>query len=372
MPKFFLSYRRADAGGEVLAHMIFRDLRHRYGSDAAFLDVDTRRPGLSFPSKVRTALDSSDAVLVIIGPEWVKCLQERALDERDWVRYEVAESLKREGLPVVPVCHSKAQMPSARDLPDELKGLADRDGVSLDPFADFDAHISRLLEDLETVIRERSLGAVPDPPSDQAPANPSEAPPPTLEDPRATSERSETSSRGEPDLIERAGYVIGRELERLVNSGSLLLTFAGTVAGLWFVYSMMTKPTPDLREREPVAASAAASTVSVAPSAMRPPITPAPLEVPVQAEPEAANPVYRYYVQAGSFPTRDFAGGLRTNLLAANIGPVFIVYPRHSGVGFPTESYRVVVGPFDSLKEALIRQERSCPIAWCRSTARTG
>lgn len=155
MPKFFLSYRRADAEGRYLAHMIFRDLRQRYGNESAFLDVDSRRPGLSFPEKVGAALSSSDAVLVVIGPDWVKCLKERELDERDWVRYEVGESLKREGLPVVPVCLSTTQMPSAQDLPAELKGLALRDGVTLDPFADFDAHLSRLLADLEAVIQDR-------------------------------------------------------------------------------------------------------------------------------------------------------------------------------------------------------------------------
>ena len=79
----------------MLAHMIFRELRHKYGEGSAFLDVDSRSPGLSFPAKVATALSNSDAVLVIIGPTWITELDARKNDSRDWVRYEVAESLKR-------------------------------------------------------------------------------------------------------------------------------------------------------------------------------------------------------------------------------------------------------------------------------------
>lgn len=154
MLRLFLSYRRDDTAGKYLAHMIYRELRRRYGEGAAFLDVDARSPGLSFPNKVRTALDSSDAVLVVIGPEWLNQLKARQDDQRDWVRYEVSESLKRPNLPVVPVCHGSTPIPSPTELPPELQDLAWRDGVALDPFIDFDAHLTRLLADLERVVLE--------------------------------------------------------------------------------------------------------------------------------------------------------------------------------------------------------------------------
>src|SRR4051812_348175 len=141
MPHFFISYRRSDQDGKFLAHMIFRELRRRYGEQSVFLDVDSRSPGLSFPAKVDQALNVTDVVLVIIGPAWLKLLTERPEDSRDWVRYEVAESLKRSWLPVVPVCLAGVEIPRPHQLPEELKELGWRDGVILDPFQDFDSHL---------------------------------------------------------------------------------------------------------------------------------------------------------------------------------------------------------------------------------------
>ncbi|HEX4959543.1 MAG TPA: TIR domain-containing protein [Thermoanaerobaculia bacterium] len=152
MPYFFISYRRRDQEGQYLAHMICRELRRRYGEQSAFLDVDSRSPGLSFPVKLSRALSITDVVLVIIGPAWLQLLTERLGDSRDWVRYEIAESLKRSWLPVVPVCRAGVEMPQPHQLPEELKDLGWRDGVTLDPFQDFDSHLARLLRDVENVL----------------------------------------------------------------------------------------------------------------------------------------------------------------------------------------------------------------------------
>jgi len=152
MPNFFISYRRSDQEGQYLAHMIFRELRRRYGEQSVFLDVDSRSPGLSFPMKVEQALRVTDVVLVIIGPTWLQLLTERLEDSRDWVRYEVAESLKRSWLPVVPVCKAGVEMPRPHQLPEDLKDLGWRDGVTLDPFQDFDSQLARLLSDVEHVL----------------------------------------------------------------------------------------------------------------------------------------------------------------------------------------------------------------------------
>ncbi len=153
MPHFFISYRRSDREGRILAHVIFRELRRRYGEQSAFLDVDSRSPGLSFPVKVDRALNVTDVVLVIIGPAWLQILTERLGDSRDWVRYEVAESLKRSGLPVVPICVAGVEIPRSHQLPEELKDLSSRDGAILDPGGeDFESHLVRLLSDLESVL----------------------------------------------------------------------------------------------------------------------------------------------------------------------------------------------------------------------------
>jgi hypothetical protein len=152
MPHYFISYRRSDQEGRYLAHMVFRELRTRYGDHNVFLDVDSRSPGLSFPVKVEAALNLTDVVLVVIGPTWLQSLNDRVADSRDWVRYEVSQSLKRQYLPVVPVCSPGVAFPQPHQLPEELKDLGWRDGIVLDPFQDFDSHLTRLLTDLERVL----------------------------------------------------------------------------------------------------------------------------------------------------------------------------------------------------------------------------
>lgn len=154
MPNFFISYRRSDQEALYLAHTLFRELRFRFGENSAFLDVVTRSPGLSFPMKVDRALSRADVVLVIIGPAWLKTLDERLADPSDWVRYEVAQSLKRDGLPVVPICTPGVELPRAHELPDDLKDLAWRDGLTLDPIQDFDLRVNQFLNDLERVLED--------------------------------------------------------------------------------------------------------------------------------------------------------------------------------------------------------------------------
>lgn len=154
MPHFFISYRRSDQEGRYLAHMIFRELRGLYGEQSVFLDVDSLSPGLSFPRKVAGALDRTDVVLVIIGPAWMRLLEERLADSNDWVRYEVAQSLQRTWLPVVPVLCTGVEMPRVHQLPDDLKELGWRDGITLDPFQDFDSHLHRFLINIERVLEE--------------------------------------------------------------------------------------------------------------------------------------------------------------------------------------------------------------------------
>jgi hypothetical protein len=152
MPYFFISYRRSDQEGRYLAHMIFRELRARYGEHSVFLDVDSLSPGLSFPAKVNRALDQTDVVLVIIGSAWMRILTERISDSTDWVRYEIAQSLRRTWLPVVPILGPGVEIPRADQLPDDLKDLAWRDGITLDPFQDFDSHLNRFIINIERVL----------------------------------------------------------------------------------------------------------------------------------------------------------------------------------------------------------------------------
>lgn len=146
--RIFINYRRSDSGGE--AGRLYDHLNARYGVATVFRDVDKIQPGISFIEALNQALDGSDIVLVVIGPEWLKAGDRRGgrrLDDPDdFVRMEVETALLREGLRTVPVLVGGATMPSAADLPESLQPLAELQALEL--------RDGRFDDDVENLVRE--------------------------------------------------------------------------------------------------------------------------------------------------------------------------------------------------------------------------
>src|SRR5271169_6222838 len=132
MRAIFISYRRDDAEGQ--AGRLYDDLIRRFGEGSVFMDVVGIEPGLDFRKVIDKSVSSCGVLLSLIGPAWLdakdKTGQRRLDDPSDFVRLETASALKRD-IPVVPVLVAKAQMPSAGQLPDDLKELAYRNAVEL-------------------------------------------------------------------------------------------------------------------------------------------------------------------------------------------------------------------------------------------------
>jgi hypothetical protein len=130
--KLFISYRRSDTGGR--AGRLFDLMVARFGSRNIFQDVAAIEPGADFARRVDDAISSSDAVLVVIGPEWLTTTgpdgMRRLDDPDDYVRREVGSAL-RSGARVVPVLVDDAELPTADDLPDDLRALSSRQSVTL-------------------------------------------------------------------------------------------------------------------------------------------------------------------------------------------------------------------------------------------------
>jgi tetratricopeptide (TPR) repeat protein len=128
----FISYRRGDSEGQ--AGRLFERLRREFGGDRVFMDVTDIDPGKDFRLEIERAIGTCDLLLVIIGQEWLHCetpTGERRLDQaEDWVRLEVAAALRR-NIPVIPVLVEDASMPGFRDLPDDLRPLAERNAAEL-------------------------------------------------------------------------------------------------------------------------------------------------------------------------------------------------------------------------------------------------
>jgi hypothetical protein len=75
-------------------------------------------------------LENVDVLLAVIGPRWLdatdkKTGKRRLDDPNDLVRTEIATALRR-GIRVVPVLVGEATLPSAEELPDDLKKLLRR------------------------------------------------------------------------------------------------------------------------------------------------------------------------------------------------------------------------------------------------------
>lgn len=137
----FISYRRADTA--AYTGRLYDYLTDHFHSDRIFMDVEGIGAGERFSTALDSALASSAAVIVMIGPRWVSIEgsdgKRRLDDPADWVRIEVSTSLKRD-IKVFPVLVGGASLPAARELPDCLVDLIGRNSRELsDTRWDYDA-----------------------------------------------------------------------------------------------------------------------------------------------------------------------------------------------------------------------------------------
>lgn len=152
----FISYRREDAAG--YAGRLRESLERRLGSARVFRDVDTLRPGQDFVQAIESRLSDCAVMLAVIGRDWVNARDlagSRRLDEPfDFVRLEIAAALARPNVLVVPVLVEGANMPSAAELPENLKPLIRRHAVSIRDET-WDGDVDRLVNVIESAISMR-------------------------------------------------------------------------------------------------------------------------------------------------------------------------------------------------------------------------
>jgi formylglycine-generating enzyme required for sulfatase activity len=132
MARMFISYRRDDTGGYSL--LLFDRLARVFGRNQIFMDIDSLEPGRDFVEVIQKAVGSCDALLALIGKQWLTIADEngcRRIDmPEDFVRLEIAAALER-NIRVIPVLVRGARMPSSDELPEVLRPLARRHAVAL-------------------------------------------------------------------------------------------------------------------------------------------------------------------------------------------------------------------------------------------------
>jgi hypothetical protein len=170
MGKIFISYRRDDAG--EAAGRLSDNLRECFGQDSVFMDVDGIGLGRDFRKVIGETLSQCGVMLAVMGKTWLQNTDakgNRRLDQpADFVRLEIATALKRD-IDVIPVCVQGAGVPSADDLPDDLKDFAFRNAIEL-THAKWNSDAQLLIEHLRPIVEKPT-------PQPQVPPVPSHVPP---------------------------------------------------------------------------------------------------------------------------------------------------------------------------------------------------
>jgi len=150
MGAVFISYRRDDTQGQARALAI--ELTKVLGKDAVFMDVDIILLGRDFRQVLAEQLQRCDLMLVLVGDEWLEARDgagnRRLNDSNDYVRQEIAAALRR-GIPVTPLLVGGATLPSADQLPSDIKDFAYRNA--------FELRHDRWNSDVEEMLRRVGL-----------------------------------------------------------------------------------------------------------------------------------------------------------------------------------------------------------------------
>lgn len=128
----FISYRREDSAAD--ARSICLRLEKAFGSRRIFMDVDTIKKGSDFAKTLDEHLKRSRILIAVIGRRWLDAKDSsgnaRLHAPDDFVRREIATALDL-GICVLPVLVDGARLPTADQLPDDLKSLARRQALSV-------------------------------------------------------------------------------------------------------------------------------------------------------------------------------------------------------------------------------------------------
>jgi TIR domain len=152
--RIFISYRRQETAWP--AGRLYDVLVEHFSAEQIFKDVDNIEPGVDFTERVTATVGSSDVLLVLIGPEWLRMTdkqgQHRLDDPGDYVRLEIETALAR-NIRVIPILVDNARMPGEDELPPTLAPLVRRNAVEINPVT-FDFDTKRLISTVRRTLAE--------------------------------------------------------------------------------------------------------------------------------------------------------------------------------------------------------------------------
>jgi TIR domain len=151
----YISYRREDSAG--FARLIYDRLTRRLDPDRIFFDFASIQPGQDFVEVLTSRVRACDALVAVIGKNWISSVDEnnqrRLDDSHDFVRIEIEAALKSD-VRVIPALVDGATMPRREDLPDTLEKLRRRQAIEIS-HSRFDSDVERLTRALVLLEEER-------------------------------------------------------------------------------------------------------------------------------------------------------------------------------------------------------------------------
>jgi hypothetical protein len=150
--RIFISYRRADLGrhADIFVGRIADRLIAHFGESNVFLDIQTIPVGREFDEFIFEQIAQADALLAIIGPDWLTELKARKAEKEDFVKAEIQSALNR-GIHLIPVLIGGAFMPDIKQLPESIKQLSRKNAFAVDSGRDFHTHLTNLIDKLESL-----------------------------------------------------------------------------------------------------------------------------------------------------------------------------------------------------------------------------
>ena len=105
-----------------------------FGDKRIFRDIDGIAGGADFGEVIHHTLGSADAVVLLIGRDWLNASdtvgRRRLEDSDDWVAQEVSAALEG-GVPVYPVLVERTPMPHTEELPEPLRPLSRYNAIAV-------------------------------------------------------------------------------------------------------------------------------------------------------------------------------------------------------------------------------------------------
>lgn len=149
MINIFISYRRADS--QEITDRLHDQMGAHFGEDNVFQDVLDIPFGVDFRRYIRESVAKCQVVLVVIGPDWARLLDERRDSPDDFVRLEIETALQL-GKLVVPVTVRGAAMPPPEALPESIRALCWLNRAVVRPNPDFKRDCERLAHGIKQAV----------------------------------------------------------------------------------------------------------------------------------------------------------------------------------------------------------------------------